>query len=256
MGPRSQYFFRSPLQFTICLFLYTTLCGNHTSDNHGRSSETSFENYATLASAESLNAAKYTATYVYHTTDTPQTSGLLPNNTSQAASRSASVQLADTTLYSTGPLTRQALQQHDFKHKSADNQRSIQYPHAQYHVSGNNMANATGYTPLSAGYDYPSPGQYFYPCNSGHCPHPLECDTSPQGHTYGHNTDVATAPPHQPTKLQGSHPYPVFIDEEEISHNIGSSGTYVEPLAVKQEWAQVSAHSSTDLAGVGTQFAW
>jgi hypothetical protein len=68
--------------------------------------------------------------------------------------------------------------------------------------------------------------------------------------------DVATAPPHQPTKLQGSHPYPVFIDEEEISHNIGSSGTYVEHLAVKQEWTQVSAHSNTELAGVGAQFSW
>jgi hypothetical protein len=114
--------------------------------------------------------------------------------------------------------------------------------------------NAAGYTSLTAGYDDPSLGQYFYPHNSGHCPHLLECDTSPQGHTYGHNMDDSTGPSHQPTELQGSHPYPLFIDEE-INHNTGSSGTYVEHLAIKQEWIQASAHSSSDLAGVGAQFA-
>jgi hypothetical protein len=198
MGPRSQHFFRSLLQFIICLFLYSTLYGNHTSDNHGRSSETSFEHDATLASAESFNAAKHTATYVFHTIDTPQTSGLLSHNTSLPASCSGSFQLVDATRGST----------------------------------------------------------YFYPHNSRRCPHLLGCDTSSQGYTYGHNMGVATGPPHQPTKPQGSHPYPVFIDEEEISHNSGSSGTHVEHLAVKQEWIQASAHSSTDLAGVGAQFSW
>jgi hypothetical protein len=256
MGPRSQYFFRSPLQFTICLFLYTTLCGNHTSDNHGCSSETSFQHDAPLASAESFNAAKHTATYLYHTTAAPQTSGLLSHNTSLPASCSGSFQLVDATRESTGTLTRQALQQHDFEYKSADVQRPTQYPHAQYNVSSNNMVNITGHTSLSAGYDHPAVGQSFYPHNSRHCPHLLGCDTSPQGYTYGHNMDDATWPPQQPTKLQGSHPYPVFIDEEEISYNSGSSGTHVEHLAVKQEWIQASAHSSTDLAGVGAQFSW
>jgi hypothetical protein len=243
--------------YLLCSSLYITLCWNHSSDNYGCSRETSFEHNTTQASAKSFNAPKHTATYACRTTDTPpQLSGLRPNTTSLPASCSDSFQLVDDACQSTGPLTRQALQQHDFERKSADDQRPTQNPHAQYQVSENNMANATGYTSLSAGYDYPSLGQYFYPHNSGHCPHLLECDTSPQGHTYGHNMDDATWPPYQPTKLQDSHPYPVFMDEEEISHNIDSSGTHGDHLAAKQEWIQASAHGSTDLAGVGAQFSW
>jgi hypothetical protein len=72
---------------------------------------------------------------------------------------------------------------------------------------------------------------------------------------YGYNMDVAIGPPYQPTKLQSSHPYPVFIGEDEISHNTGSSGVHFEHLAVKQECIQASAHTNTDLAGVGAQFS-
>jgi hypothetical protein len=241
--------------YLLCSFLYITLCWNYSSDNYGRSRETSFEHDATLASAESFNATKHDATYAYRTTDTSQCSGLLPNTTSLPASCSDSFQLADDARESTGPLTRQALQQHDIEYKSADVQKPTQYPHAKYHVSGSNMGNAAGYTSLLAGYDYPSSGQYFYPHNSGYCPHLLGCDTSSQGHTYGHNMDDATEPPYQPTKLQGSHPYPVFIDKEEINHNSGSSGTHVEHLAVNREWIQASTHGSPDLAGVGAQFS-
>lgn len=254
-GPRSQHFFRSLLQLTICLFLSSTLYRNYSTDNHSRSSETSFQYDAPLASVESFNAAKHTATYLYHTTDTPQTSGLLLHNTSLPASFSGSFQLVDATRESTGALTRQALQQHDFEYKSADVQRPTQYPHVQYDVSSNNMVNITGHTFLSAGYDHPAIGQCFYPHNSRHCPHLFGCDRSPQGSTYGHNMDDAIWPPHQPIKLQGFHPYPVFIDEGENSHNIGNSGIHVEHVVVKQERIQVSARSSTDLTGIGAQFS-